>query len=52
MLRGMETVGEPEEIRIPREDDTPLFVPSEAPETEPQEQPEPEPAREDEPVPA
>jgi hypothetical protein len=38
----METVGEPEEIRIPREDDTPVLVPAE--ESLPEEpQPEAEP---------
>jgi len=38
----METVGEPEEIRIPREDDTPALVPAEEPLPE-EPQPEAEP---------
>jgi hypothetical protein len=46
---GMETVGEPEEIRIPREDETPVVVPAEEPQTDPEPQREPE--QEDEPVP-
>ena len=38
----MEKVGEPEEIRIPREDDTPVLVPAEEPLPE-EPQPEAEP---------
>lgn len=45
----METVGEPEEIRIPREDETPVVVPAEEPQADPE--PQREPDREDEPVP-
>lgn len=47
--RGMETMGEPEEIRIPREDETPVAVPGEEPQADPE--PQLEPDREDEPVP-
>jgi hypothetical protein len=44
----MKTVGEPEEIRIPREDERPAVIPAHEPEPVPAEAPE----REDEPVPA
>lgn len=44
--RGMHTVGEPEEVRIPREDEQPLVIPVEEP--LPAEAPE----READPVPA
>jgi hypothetical protein len=40
MLSDMKTVGEPEEIRIPREDERPAILPSEEP--VPAEVPEPE----------
>jgi hypothetical protein len=40
MLEGMETVGTPDEIRVPREDERPAPVPA------------PQPEREKEPAPA
>jgi hypothetical protein len=40
MLKRMKTVGEPEEIRIPREDERPQVLPIEEPAPDPAQTPE------------
>lgn len=42
--RRMKTVGEPEEIRIPREDERPAVVPAPEPEVAPEREADPVPA--------